>query len=83
MAHVGVSFVPTRLAHDLVGAHQLPDPTTVTLCFCSWAPRVAIALADAVGSCLDVEEVRREEETPARRRRAVAVVEAILAVEGS
>ena len=30
-----------------IKAYQLPEPTTVTLCFCSWLPRVAMALIAA------------------------------------
>ena len=64
--------------------HQLPDPTTVTLCFCSCEPRVAIFLAtDRLGftsSSLEVCEVRIEAEMLARRRRADPRRVAILAV---
>ena len=33
-------------AVELTEAHQLPDPTIVTLCFCSWAPKVAMVLGE-------------------------------------
>ena len=64
--------------------YQFPDPTTVTLCFCSWEPSVAIALApDKLGvasSGLEECELRIEAEMLMRRRRAARLGVAMLAV---
>jgi len=63
-----------------LAAHQLPDPTIVTLCFCSWAPRDAIVLESTCDSCFDGDTERREAERLERRRRAVPVAVAMMAV---
>lgn len=62
----------------------MPDPTTVTLCFCSREPKVAIALApeklEVASSCFEGSELRSEAERLARRRRAAPLEVAIVAV---
>ena len=65
MAKVFVSLAVNPKSRE---AHQLPDPTIVTLCFCSCPPSVAMALAETV--CSWVEGERSVAETQARRRRA-------------
>ena len=68
-----------QLALERAEAHQLPDPTIVTLCLPSWAPRVAMALERGLDCSLKGGEERREGERMARRRRVVAVIIAMFA----
>ena len=62
----------------------MPDPTTVTLCFCSWEPKVAIALTphdfEVANRCFEGSELRIEAEMLATRRRAAPLEAAMLAV---
>jgi len=65
-------------------AHQLPDPTTVTLCLFSWSPRVAIVdgvLDPVVNFFSGQVEVRAPKEAViwARHRSDVPVLVAMLA----
>jgi hypothetical protein len=42
-----------------LNSYQLPDPTTVTLCFFEWAPRVAMLDRWGTVRCLEVWTMRR------------------------
>ena len=72
-----------QLAMELTEAHQLPDPTIVTLCFCSWAPRVAMFLGEVWNErlrCARRGAVRGRVEK--RRRNIAAIVTTIGEVIG-
>ena len=64
---------------EVVEAHQLPDPTTVTLCFCSWAPRVAIFLGGLWNESLRCCRKRGVRESVEKRERVIAAIVAICA----
>ena len=65
-----------QLAMELAEAHQLPDPTIVTLCFCSWAPRVAMVPGEVWNESL---RCRRRGEVREKRRRTVPAIVAVFA----
>ena len=68
-----------QLAMELAEAHQLPDPTIVTLCFCSWAPRVAMVLGGVWNESLRCGRRGEVRERVEKRRRSIAAIVAISA----
>ena len=81
--HGGYCCQLRQLAMELAEAHQLPDPTIVTLCFCSWAPRVAMVFGQVRNEslrCARRGEVRGRVEK--RRRNIAAIVATIGEVIG-
>ena len=63
-----------QLAMELAEAHQLPDPTIVTLCFCSWAPRVAMVLGEAWDESLGCRRRGEGRERVGKRRRIIPAI---------